>query len=139
MKEYDVSFEICTKFKTLSELSELIGLTCSEDSHEKGQPRGRKRIWEETYWKLFSSELRSAPIGKHFENIFSQLSHSNTLLPESRFLFPEDCSFYLSIGVFFNENSEGNLFEISPQVMERINSYKVDIEVCLYPSSMKEN
>jgi hypothetical protein len=139
MKEYDISFEICTKSMNLSELSTIIGLDCSEDSHEMGNPRGRKRIWEETYWKLFSSEPRMASIEEHLENILSQIMRSKMLRPESRSRFPNDCSFYLSIGVFFDEDSKDNLLEISPQIMERINNYELDIEVCLYPSGLKEN
>jgi hypothetical protein len=136
MKEFDVSFEIVSKSIGLSKLSSLIGLNCSPDSHDMGEPKG-KRKWEKTYWKLFSNEPKSATIEDHLDNIFFQMSKSSILIPENRIqLLPGDCSFYISIGIFFNEESENNLVEIVHQMLEKISFYKLDLEICLYPSNM---
>ena len=135
MKEFDVSFEIKTEISNLEELTKIIGISPSNNSHEKGQPRGKK-TWTETYWKLFSSTTPESNIEEHLEDIFSQMAVSDVLLdPEKRKnLFPSDCSFYLSIAVFYDDESWMETIEIPFKYIEKMNIYKLDLEICLYKS-----
>lgn len=135
MAGFDLSFEVISSQMKLDEISNLLGISCSEDSRETGAPiPGRRKlvIAEVTEWRLFSEADRDATLEEHFEDLLEKLRPAKILPEDLRAALAEDCKLRFSLAVFYEVEEEDYLFELRPDILREINRYDADLEVCLY-------
>lgn len=135
MVEYSVSLDIKTKQISLAELERIIGIKSDDEYSSDKDEQESEGV---TYWRFFSDLSEKAALDEHVSRIIFFISSSDALTLEKRIhTLPNDCEYYLSIGIFFNEESEGNLAEIPTNVLKMINRYGLSLEMCLYPTNFE--
>jgi hypothetical protein len=81
MKKFDVTLQITSTSLTLGDLSSLMGLEASADSHDRGSAYagfrpGKSAVWEYTIWKARSILDEQMDLDLHIRSVLDRVSLS---------------------------------------------------------------
>lgn len=129
MREVKVSLVITSASLRLSEISAKVGRAHSSGSHDRGTsslPGGKP--FNETIWRMDSTEPESAPLEKHFANIGSQIPAKS--ITDSGLLAGNARCFF-DIAVFFDDAMCS--IDIPKICLKAIERYGAEISIACYP------
>jgi len=129
MREVKVSLVITSANLRLSEISAKVGHAHSSGSHDRGTsslPGGKP--FNETIWRMDSTEPESAPLEKHFASIGSQIPAKSII---DSGLLTGDARCFFDIAAFFDDAMCS--IDIPKICLKTVERYGAEISVACYP------
>ena len=132
MKEYSVSLDDISADSSLADLTAQLGVEPSDASHDRGSPRARKSVWEETVWRLESDAPASASLEVHCQSLLAKAQAAGVLESIRRL---QKAEALINIAAFFD--TAMCTVTIPRGCLEAIREYSLGLEVTCYPSDME--
>lgn len=131
---FSVSIDVMSETLSLSELTRLLALVPSDESHDKGSPQPRGRRWNVTTWRVSSQVPESASLDAHCEDAVTRALAAGLFGPVP---VPQDVKVVLNIAVFFDAAYCSII--LPPSCLRAIRGYPIEVDVTCYPVSERVN
>lgn len=131
MKEFSISLDIISADSSLKDLTAQLGVEPSEASHDRGSPRARKSVWEETVWRLESDVPASASLEAHCQSLLAKAQATGVL---ESICCLQKAEALINIAAFFD--TAMCTVTIPRVCLEAIRDYSLGLQVTCYPSDM---
>lgn len=130
MRSYLVDIVLHSSALSLAELSRLAQAEPGPGSHDRGQPRVRGQVWEQSILRLHSSLSEDETLGAHLESLWEKAKRLPFVTESS---LPATVSLHIEVAVLTDTFTTSVTLE--PERLKPFIDAGFTLDLTIYPSS----